>query len=58
MPVQNQQQIKVDYVDGKTVGTLDFGDRTIKIVTNGSIVLVDKDGVIKADTKKKELSVK
>lgn len=24
MPVQNQRQIKVDYVDGKTVGILDF----------------------------------
>lgn len=43
MPIQNQQQIKVTRDDGKTVGVLNFGDRTIKIVTNGAIVLVNKD---------------
>lgn len=43
MPVQNQQQIKVTRENGKNVGVLDFGDRTIKIVTNGSIILVNKD---------------
>lgn len=47
-PYQNQQQIKVTCENGKTIGTLDFGDRIIKFITSGNIVLVnqkDKDVV-------------
>lgn len=31
--------IEVTLEDGKTVGTIDFGDRTIRIITDGDIVL-------------------
>jgi len=41
-PTVNQHQIEVTRVDGNNVGVINFGERTIKIVTNGDIVLVDK----------------
>lgn len=44
-PFQNQQKIEVREEKGKKVGVLDFGDKIIKIVTNGDIVLVNKNEV-------------
>ena len=35
-------EIEVTKEDGRTVGTIDFGDRTIKVITDGNIVLVPK----------------
>lgn len=39
---QNQHQLVVTEEDGRTIGTLDFGGRTIKVITDGDIVLVRK----------------
>jgi len=41
-PSQNQHQMEIREVEGRTVGTLDFGGRTIRIITDGDLVLVDK----------------
>ena len=42
-PSTNQHIIEVTGVGDKKVGVINFGDRTIKIITNGEIVLVNKD---------------
>ena len=39
---QNQHQLVVTEEEGRTIGTLDFGGRTIKVITDGDIVLVRK----------------
>ncbi len=36
-------EIEVTKEDGRTVGKIDFGDRTIKVITDGNIVLVNKE---------------
>lgn len=38
----NQHKIEISKEDGRTVGKIDFGNRTIKIITDGDIVLVDR----------------
>lgn len=38
----NQHQIEVEEKDGKKIGIINFGNRTIKIVTTGDIILVNK----------------
>jgi len=40
---KNPLPIEVCQEDGKNIGIINFGDRTIKIITNGSICLIDKD---------------
>jgi len=42
----NQHEIEVSEVDGKKVGVINFGNQTIRIITNGDIVLVNKDECI------------
>lgn len=39
---QNQHKLVVTEEDGRTIGTLDFGGRTIKVITDGDIILVRK----------------
>lgn len=41
-PSQNQHRLVVKKEDGRNVGTLDFGNTTIRLITDGKIVLVDK----------------
>lgn len=41
----NQHKIEVTEEDGRTVGKIDFGNRTIKIITDGDIVLVNRQAV-------------
>lgn len=41
-PTNNQHTIEITQEDGKNVGIINFGDRTIKIITNGDIVLLDR----------------
>lgn len=41
-PTNNQYPLEVTEENGQKIGTLNFGERTIKIITNGAIVLVDK----------------
>lgn len=38
----NQHEIEITKEAGRTVGNIDFGGRTIKIITDGDIVLVDR----------------
>ncbi len=37
-----QKEIEIEKKDGQTIGTINFGDRSIRIITNGDIVLVPK----------------
>lgn len=39
----NTHEIEIEKKDGQTIGTINFGNRTIKIVTTGNIVLVNKE---------------
>jgi len=39
----NNHEIEVVEENGQKIGTINFGDRTIKIITNGDIVLVNKE---------------
>ena len=41
-PANNQYPLEVTEENGQKIGRLKFGDRTIEIITNGDIVLVDK----------------
>lgn len=41
-PTQNLHEIEISEEDGKKVGRIDFGAQTIKIITEGDIVLVNK----------------
>lgn len=45
----NRHEIKITHEDGRTVGTIDFGRQTIKIITSSDIVLVDDEGKIIAN---------
>lgn len=36
-------EIEVTKKDGRTVGTIDFGDRTIRVITNGNIILTNRE---------------
>lgn len=36
---QNMQKIELEEENGKKIGTIDFGDRLVKIITEGDIVL-------------------
>ena len=38
----NLYPIEIVEEDGKTIGTINFGNQTIKIITEGDIVLIDK----------------
>lgn len=38
----DQKEIEVEKKDGQTIGTINFGERSIRIITNGDIVLVPK----------------
>lgn len=40
---QNMHQIDVYEENGHTIGILNFGERTVKIITDGDIVLVRRD---------------
>lgn len=42
-PSQNIHEIEVVEEDGKKIGTINFGNRLIKIITDGDIVLVKRD---------------
>lgn len=47
MPDSNaKQKIVVTNEDGRTVGTIDCGDRVIKIITDGSICLVNEKELV------------
>lgn len=39
---QNRHEIEITEENGQTVGTINFGKQTIKIMTEGDIILVDK----------------
>jgi len=39
----NQQQIEVTEENRKKIGTINFGHQTIRIITDGDIVVVNKD---------------
>lgn len=41
-PSQNIHKIEIEEVEGRTIGTIDFNGRTIRIITDGDIVLVKK----------------
>lgn len=41
-PTQNLHEIEISEENGKKVGRIDFGAQTIKIITEGDIVLVNK----------------
>ena len=45
-------QLEVTKENGCNIGVIDFGDKTIKIITSGDIVLVEKDKVDKLKQKK------
>jgi len=56
-PSKNLHQLEVVEKEGKKIGTIDFGDRTIQIITNGDIVLVNKDEVLdNTNVKQKSIS--
>jgi len=56
-PSKNPHPLEVTEKDGKKIGVIDFGDRTIKIITNGDIVLVNKDEVLdNTNVKQKSIS--
>ena len=38
----SQKEIEVEKKDGQTIGTINFGERSIHIITNGDIALVPK----------------
>ena len=40
---KNPDLIEIKNEDGKNVGIIDFGDKSIKIITSGDIVLVNKE---------------
>lgn len=44
---QNVHEIEVSEEDGKKIGVINFGAQTVKIITEGDIVLVNKDRGIK-----------
>ena len=37
-----EKEIEIEKKDGKTIGTINFGERSISIITDGDIVLVPK----------------
>lgn len=39
LPTQNRQKVELEEENGKKVGTIDFGTRLVKIITEGDIVL-------------------
>ena len=41
-PTNNQHKIEITKEDGRNVGVIDFGNRTIKIISDGDIVLVNR----------------
>lgn len=41
----NKHSIEVQEAKGKKIGVINFGDRTIKIITTGDIVLIDKEEI-------------
>jgi len=41
-PYKNQQIIEVQKVNGRNVGTIDFGDKAIKLITDNEIILVNR----------------
>lgn len=48
----DKHQLEVTKENGYNIGVIDFGDKTIKIITSGDIVLVEKDKVDKLKQKK------
>lgn len=52
-PSNNQHQIKINQENGRTIGVIDFGSRLIKIVTDGSIVLVPQEDYHKKENQEK-----
>lgn len=44
---QNRHEIEISEEDGKKVGRIDFGAQTIKFITEGDIVLVNKQEKVK-----------
>ena len=49
----NVHELELKEENGKKIGYIDFGDMAVEIITNGSIVLANKDSVEKK-TKRKE----
>jgi len=47
----NQHELQIEEKDGKKIGTIDFGGRTIRIITDGDIVLVKKESISKRKKK-------
>jgi len=41
-PSMNVHEIEIEQKDGRKIGTIDFGGRTIQIITDGDIVLTNK----------------
>lgn len=42
-PSQNLHKIEIEEANGRTIGTIDFNGRTIRIITDGDIVLAKKE---------------
>ena len=52
-PSNNLQELPVTEENGKKILTLDFGERTIRLITNGEIVLVNKTKTYQSKVKSK-----
>ena len=52
-PSVAEKEIEIEKKDGKTIGTINFGERSISIITDGDIVLVPRTEEDKTKVKQK-----